>query len=129
MRKSGLVESEALNEKIKQMVNAAGDGAYLSSSSSPRAHRIVMKVAREFCGEMYEIYAKKWPDFYAAFPSENAFVRKFWPHFCGAARATLAQMLGGNYDEKLKREIHDGLIKDASLIASRSHVPQIDLTK
>ena len=116
-------------DQIKKLLQDAGDGAYLSNSSQPRAHKVVMKVARSFCGELYEVYASRKPGFYEAFPSQNEFIRQYWIYFIGAARATLAQMLASNIDDDLKKIIHDGLIKDASLASTRKHVPQIDLTK
>jgi len=114
-------------DSIKRQLDAMGDGAYLSTDRSPRAHRVVMRSAREFCAELYDIYAQKWPDFYKVWPSQNEFVRRHWPHFIGAARATLARLLGTNLDEKLKIEIHDALIRDHSLAPTRSKILQVKM--
>jgi len=118
---------EAFEAEVRAKLRAAGDGAYVSTNNSPRAHRIVARSAKAYCAELYEVYASRWNDFYAAFPSQNDFVRTFWPHFIGHARTTLAGMLATNISEDLKAAIHDGLIRDQSLASTRRHVPQVKM--
>ena len=98
---------------------------HYSTRNVPRAHYLVMKTAREFAGELHEVYSGKWPDFHKAYPSQNAFVRKYWPAFIEEARATLARLLGENIDEKLKKEIYDALIRDQSLAPTRKGALQV----
>lgn len=121
------MNSEEFEKTVRAQLEVAGPGAALSTVSGPRAHRIVMRSARKFCEELYQVYARKMPGFYAAFPSENDFAKRFWPHFIGVARATLARSLESNLSDDLKNEIYDALIRDQSLAASRRHVPQIKM--
>lgn len=114
-------------DEFRALVSSMGSGATLTTDNSPRAHRVVARSAKAFCAELYEVYASKMPGFYAAFPSQNDFVRAYWAHFIGVARATLARTLATNIAEDLKATIHDGLIRDQSLAATRRHVPQIKM--
>ncbi len=115
------------HDEFKALITSMGPGTRLTRDNSPRAHRVVARSAKEFCAELYATYATKWPGFRDAFPSENDFVRTYWAHFIAPARATLARMLATNIAEDLKATIHDGLIRDQSLAATRRHVPQIKM--
>ena len=50
----------------------------------------------------------------------RAFVNKYWPQHIPAARATLATVLSGPYDDALKAQIHECLILDNTLRRGRS---------
>lgn len=115
------------DDEFRALIRSMGPGAKLTSDNSPRAHRVVVRSAKNFCAELYDAYATKWPGFREAFPNENDFVRAFWAHFIAPARATLSKMLASNIPEDLKATIHDGLIRDQSLAATRRHVPQIKM--
>jgi hypothetical protein len=52
---------------------------------------------------------------------EDRFVDLLWPKLIEQARATLAKMLSGPYDQVLKDQIADALIKDGSLRRGRDH--------
>jgi uncharacterized protein with NRDE domain len=98
---------------------------HITSDSSPRAHRLVSRIAKEMCAELYVTYARKWPDFYKTWPSENAFVRAHWHFFVEEARATLARLLNSNIREDLKEEIFEALIRDQSLQPTRQGSIQV----
>lgn len=52
---------------------------------------------------------------------EEAFVRKYWGKALPAARATLATMLNGPYDDAFKERIVESLSRDATLIRGRQN--------
>jgi hypothetical protein len=103
------------------------DDTYLTGDNSPRAHRLVARVAKEFTAEMYDIYARKVPTFRELWPSENEFVRQHWHYFIQEARTRLTQLLTTNLDQKLKDEIHDALVRDYSLAPHRRNLPQVKM--
>ena len=88
------------------------------------AHKLVAKTAQEMAQEIYEQNASD-NKFYAEYPDREAYVSKCWPLYLTAARATLAQLLSTNMDESLKAEIHDALIRDATLRHGREGVLQM----
>ena len=116
--------NEALDERLKEMLRLAGDGAYVSAENKPRAHRQVMQIAKEMCLALYEQFAKN-DEFYKAWPNAYSFAKQFWPHFCDEARATMAKILASNENQGLKDSCYDALIKDHSLAPSRKNVPQV----
>ena len=75
----------------------------------------------------HEIFEKNSSDneFHAQYPDREAYVSKCWPLYLQAARATLAQLLTTNMDENLKSQIHDALIRDATLRRGREGVLQM----
>jgi hypothetical protein len=75
--------------------------------------------------EVYEKNASRSNEFYAEYPDLQSYVEKCWPLFLEAARATLAQLLTSSLDENLKIQIHDALIKDATLRRGREGVLQM----
>lgn len=88
------------------------------------AHKLVAKTAKEMAEELYEqvmsnnaLYAH-WK---GICPELNPnilrikFIRLMIPNLLDAARATLAKLLTGTMDERLKDQISDALIKDAAL--------------
>lgn len=111
-------------DEFEAMLKANPD-SHVSTIGGPRAHRVVVRSAKEFAAELYEVYASRWPGFYTRWPSQNDFVRQHWPYFIEEARATLARLLAGDLPDRLKAEIYDGLIKDHSLAGTRAHVPQV----
>jgi hypothetical protein len=82
------------------------------------AHKMVAGVAREMAAAVYERCARN-NEWFAENPSQDDYVRDAWPLFLEQARATLAQMLGGQLDEELKKQIHAALILDGSLRRGR----------
>lgn len=112
------------HDKIKEMLRAAGDGAYISNVDGPRAHRQVMQVAKGMCLVLYEQFAKS-DSFYKTWPSAEVFAKRFWPHFCEEARATMARFIGQTQNEHLQAQAWDALIKDQSLAHTRENVVQV----
>jgi hypothetical protein len=51
---------------------------------------------------------------------EAMFLELMWPKLIPKARATLAQMLGGNHSEELKQTIYAALIDDNGLVVGRN---------
>lgn len=89
------------------------------------AHRLVAKTAMEMAQEVYEKNAGRSNDFYAKYPDRKAYVKEAWALYLDAARTTLAQLLSTNMDDELKNQIHDALIKDATLRRGREGVLQL----
>lgn len=114
-----------MTDLIKELLAKAGDGAYISNNNGPRAHRLVMRQAKEFCIALHEKFCMQLPGFAQKWPDPEAFAKCFWPHFCAEARATLAQLLASTMNERLKEQIHDGLMKDHSLAHTRDNIPQV----
>ena len=77
-------------------------------------HKLIAKTAKEMAACAYEEWAHD-DLFYKLWPNQKLFVAKNWKDFVRIARASLAQMLSGNYPEIMKEEILDALIKDRSL--------------
>lgn len=98
------------------LIKLPGEGAH--------AHKLVAKTAMEMAEEIYERNAAN-NEFYARYPDRADYVSKCWPLYLDAARATLAQLLSSNMDEELKSQIHDALIKDATLRRGREGVLQM----
>ena len=96
---------------------------------SAHVHKLIKKTAEEMAESVYEdimrdntVYAnwkKICPDLTPKL-ARKEFVRLLWPKLVKDARATLASMLGGNYSEHLKKEIHEALIMDHSLQRGKS---------
>jgi hypothetical protein len=99
------------------LIRLPGTGAH--------AHRLVAKTAMEMAQEVYEKNAGKSNDFYAKYPDRLAYVKECWALYLDAARTTLAQLLSTNIDDVLKDQIHDALIKDATLRRGREGVLQM----
>lgn len=89
------------------------------------AHKMIAQTAKEMAQEVYESWASRSNDFYSENRSMEEYVKECWPLYLQAARAALAQMLATNIDEDLKNQIHDALIKDASLRRGREGVLQM----
>ena len=89
------------------------------------AHKLVAKTAQEMAHEVYEKNAGRSNDFYAKYPDRDAYVKECWPLYLDAARATLAQLLTTNMEDNLKDQIHEALIKDATLRRGREGVLQM----
>lgn len=89
------------------------------------AHKLVAKTAKEMAEEVYEQNAGRSNDFYEKYPDMSAYVAECWPLYLDAARATLAQLLTTNMEESLKEQIHEALIKDATLRRGREGVLQM----
>ena len=89
------------------------------------AHKLVAKTAMEMAQEIYEKNAGKSNDFYEKYPDREAYVSSCWGMYLDAARATLAQLLTTNMEDSLKDEIHDALVKDATLRRGREGVLQM----
>ena len=78
-------------------------------------HVYVRKIAKEMAGAVYESCAKD-DAFFAAYPSERAFITKAWPLYVGEARQSLVALLGSpSVHETLKEKIFDIVLKDKAL--------------
>jgi hypothetical protein len=89
------------------------------------AHKMVAKTAQEMAEAVYEKNAGRSNEFYAKYPDMKAYVAECWPLYLESARTTLAQLLTTNIDESLKEQIHEALIKDATLRRGREGVLQM----
>ena len=99
------------------LIRLPGKGAH--------AHKLVAKTAMEMAQEVYEKNAGRSNEFYEKYPDREAYVSSCWALYLDAARATLAQLLTTNMEDRLKDEIHEALIKDASLRRGREGVLQM----
>lgn len=100
----------------------------MSARGAAHAHRMVAKAAAEMAGHAYELIMKN-DVLFKAWKSENPgatakaletrFISKFGECYLEQARATLAGMLAGPYDEVTKAAIHEALILDATLMKGR----------
>lgn len=99
------------------LIRLPGKGAH--------AHKLVAKTAMEMAQEIYEKNASRSDEFYAKYPDREAYVSSCWALYLDAARATLAQLLTTNMEESLKEEIHEALIRDATLRRGREGVLQM----
>ena len=98
------------------LIKLPGKGAH--------AHKLVAQTAKEMSQEIYEKNAAN-NEFYAKYPNMDEYVSSCWPLYLDAARATLAQLLTTNIEESLKIQIHDALVKDATLRRGREGVLQM----
>jgi hypothetical protein len=89
-------------------------------------HQVVKKTAQELAGAFYEwqaTHTARANEFYAAYPSLDAFVRRDWPNFVRAAKECLAdQLKDPAVSEIEKRDIYEALINDAQLPYSQQEV-------
>lgn len=99
------------------LVRLPGKGAH--------AHKLVAKTAMEMAHEVYEKNAGRDNNFYEQYPDRESYVSSCWALYLDAARATLAQLLTTNMADSLKDEIHDALVKDATLRRGREGVLQM----
>lgn len=104
-------------------------------TGTPRAHchKLIRATAIEMAGAVYEEVMKDNGQ-YAYWKSicpeltpdlaEGMFIEHMWPHLIGQARTTLAKMLdpacGANLTDKDRTDIHEALVKDASLRRGRT---------
>ncbi len=87
----------------------------LSKTHQKLAHVMVADVAREMAACFYDEAAHD-NEFYKFYPKQKMFINREWKRFVGAAKATLAQMLGKiETPEWQKEQIMDALVKHASL--------------
>lgn len=102
---------------------------------SAHCHKLVAKVAQEAAGELYEklmgddeIYAewKRQNPNLTPKQLESRFIAKNWGRCIDFARATLATMLRSpTVDEKLKEDIMEALVLDATLIRGRQQPAKV----
>ncbi len=83
-------------------------------------HELVMKIAKEMAGVHHETVCGLVPDFYKAFPKQDAYVDGHWNEFVGQARGVLADMLKGDAFEAQHELIYDALMLDRTLPGSQS---------
>lgn len=92
-------------------------------------HNMVLDTARDLCLAQYEVLMsnndirKEWKRTHPGAGElglQAAFVKKYVYSFVGPARATLATMLSGPYDEGLKSSIHEALCLDNTLVRGRN---------
>lgn len=77
-------------------------------------HKLMRETAEALCAEFYEVAAKD-NRFHREWPSQQRYVRLKWGAFVDKAREILAGMLNGPYDEILKQQIYEALLKDTAL--------------
>lgn len=96
-------------------------GLVLPQQILPHAagHKLVVNVAKEIAATMYEAFARLDDRWYAANPSQDAYVKEAWPLLLEQARATLANLIAQTRDEHLKDEIFDALVKDNAIRSGR----------
>ena len=99
------------------LVKLPGKGAH--------AHKMIAETAQKMAEEVYESWASRSDEFYKENRDLKTYVSSCWPLYLDAARATLAQMLTTNVDDVLKVQIHDALVKDATLRRGREGVLQM----
>lgn len=99
------------------LVKLPGKGAH--------AHKMVAETAQKMAEEVYESWASKSDEFYKEHSDLKSYVASCWPLYMDAARATLAQLLTTNIADTLKDQIHDALIRDATLRRGREGVLQM----
>lgn len=87
------------------------------------AHPLIAETAQNMAEALYEELARN-NAWYVRNPDRRAFVVRLWPTLLAEARATLAQMLAGTYDEQLKAQIYDALSLDNDLRLGRTQ-PQL----
>lgn len=95
-------------------------------------HKQVSEVAKALTHELYDslmsnnelnkAWTAKWPDL-SSKQREDQFVAQYWGRAIPAARATMATMLRGPYDEALKESIMSALSLDNTLVRGRR--PQV----
>lgn len=92
------------------------------------AHFLIVSTATEMAGAMYEEMARDndwYRDWCRTHPNmkepqlQKRFILAMTPKLLDQARTTLAAMLNGPYDEKMKADIADALIKDNELRRGR----------
>lgn len=98
-------------------------------------HKQVAEVAKALCGDLYErimgdnVYFDAWKkqnEGCTSIELERRFIAKNWPRCIPTARATMALMLRGPYDDAMKAQISEALILDATLMRGRAN-PRIVL--
>ena len=90
-------------------------------------HEMIAKVAKEIAGEVYEIWASKYGDWYKENRSQKDYIDANWPTYIESARSALADVLRvGKLPDEVKETIADALIKDNSIRGRRKH--QVHLT-
>ena len=96
--------------------------------STAHCHFLIKETAEGFASALFEEVMqdndrfKAWQMLCPGKATEEIrkeYVRVAWPKLLEQARATLAKMLHGPYDECLKKQIHQALILDNSLAHGR----------
>lgn len=89
-------------------------------------HWMVKKVSKELAGTFYEWQAThtvRANEFFAAYPSLDAFVRRDWPNFVRAAKECLTdQLKDPAVSEMEKADIYEALLNDSTLPYSQQEV-------
>jgi hypothetical protein len=85
-------------------------------------HKAVREIAKEMAGAAYEELAKN-DDFHQGHPNQNLFIAKNWKSFVRHARASLLQILGGDYPDAMKADTYDIYMKDRILQDVQEGVP------
>ena len=78
-------------------------------------HKMVRITAQKMAMVLYDQICSEDNTFYKLNPSPRHFCNLWWPRLVPKARATLAQMLSGDYPDDLKAEIHNALLQDHAL--------------
>lgn len=82
--------------------------------SQAAVHTQVREVAEGMAQVCYEQLARN-DAWYKNHPDRNKYVAHVWPMLIDEARATLARMLQGPYNEGLKAKVAEALILDRQL--------------
>ena len=95
---------------------------------SKHCHKLVAETARAMCHELFDtlMHDNAWYDVWrrqnpgmSARQLEAAFVARNWGRLVQSARATLAAMLSGPYDDATKTRVYEALCLDNTLIRGR----------
>ncbi len=87
------------------------------ASRQSKCHWRIAKVAKEIAHIRYDAYASD-NRFYAAYPDEDKFVRKFWGVYIDIARDLLANLLTDPMiGDGEKEEIYNALLLDSTVNA------------
>ena len=94
------------------------------------AHKLVAETAENMAHELYDVMMQD-NEWYSVWKKchpglsvkglETAFVRRNLTQLIPKARAILAAMLTGPYDDDMKDKIHEALLLDWTLIKGRGH--------
>lgn len=88
------------------------------------AHEVYAELMRR--NDWYDLWKKSNREGLSPKRLEEIWVNRHWGKFITSARATMAGMLAGPYDEGLKEKIMDALLLDNTLVRGRK-TPQFQM--
>jgi hypothetical protein len=110
------VTKSSLSRQQQKKVSHAHYRIADTAKAAAHEHWDVLAMDNEF----YDRWVKAYPD-KTAKQLEDRFVELNWGKYIPFARATLASLLATPIDEELKREIHEALVLDNTLVAGRKN--------